>query len=133
MNKLLLVIAILLASVGVLPADETNPSILWNFGSFNILVPFKIVDAVYLWDFVGKKSMIGAETPIASYKRLQFVAGGVTSIDGQGTPFVGMHLLLVNPAENWIPLSSFKPGLFGGRDFNQDAWVFGVKASVNLF
>ena len=132
MKKILLSIACLCLFVETVLAED-NPTIFFDFGQFHVYVPLKTVNAVGLWDFVGKRSLLGAETPIAGYKRFEFVTGGITSMDGHGTPFIGADFVVSNPAENWIPLSSFRPGLYGGRDFRNDAWIFGLKASIGLF
>ena len=128
MKKLLLIVVLLLASVSA-KADE----IAVNFGPVNLLVPFSSVDAVYQYDAVGKTSLVGAETPILSVWKLRFTGGAVTSIDGEGTPFIGANLAISNPAENYVPLVDVKPGLFVGRNFRTNEWIAGLKASINIF
>lgn len=110
-----------------------NPSILADFGSVKVYVPLTSIDTVYMWDLTTKTSLVGGETPFASWKSLQITAGAVTSLDGQGTPFVGARLELTNPTEAWVPLAAIHPGLFAGRDFRNNAWIYGLKASINVF
>lgn len=129
MKKLLLALALILAPLSL----KAESKLFTNFGGLNIYIPLTQVDVIYQYDFVGKRSLVGGETNIASWKQLTFTGGAVTSVDGQGSPFLGMHLSLTNPAESFIPLANVHPGLFGGRDFHQNAWIFGIKASVNVF
>lgn len=136
MKKLIVAVFFFVTAIGAVRADEpvqVSDRILWDWGTFKVFVPFKTINAVGLWDFVAKRSMVGGETPVAALNKLQFVAGGVTSLDGQGTPFVGVHFRVLNPTENFVPLASFSPGIFAGRNFRDNAWVFGIKASIGLF
>lgn len=133
MKKHLCALAVLLASAGAVRADETNPKIWFSLGSLQVNVPFKTINGVGLWDFVAKQSLAGAETPLVTWKRLEVVGGAVTSLDGAGTPFLGVHVVIPNPAENFVALSSFRPGVFAGRNFRNNDWVLGLKASVGLF
>lgn len=133
MKKLLISVAIVASSITSVKADDSK---LWfNLGSTNFFVPFKSVAAVGLWDGVSKKGLAGAETPLIQWKRLQLVGGAVTTVedDAAGTPFLGIHVAIQNPAENFIPLASFRPGLFGGYNFRSDMWLLGLKGSVGLF
>lgn len=135
MKKLLIAVAVVLASLGGARADETNSKIWFDFGAVNVYIPFRSVSAVALWDGVDKKVLAGAETPLASWKRFVVVGGAVTSVepDGAGTPFLGVHISIPNPAENYVALASFNPGIFAGRNFRSNEWVLGLKASVGLF
>lgn len=128
--KSFFVLSCLFLFAGVVKADE---KVLFDLGQVRFFVPFTSVDSTYMWDFVGKQSLVGGETPLASWKALQFTGGAVTSLEGQGTPFLGARLNLMNPAENWVPLASVRPGLFVARDFRNNAWDFGVKFALNVF
>lgn len=132
--KMMLMIVTFLSISAIAKADPTDK--IWlNFGSMNVYVPFGTVNAVGLWDGVSKRGMAGAETPLASWKNLQFVGGAVTTIEDSlaGTPFIGFNVAIPNPAENYVALASFKPGIFAGRNFRDNTWVLGLKASVGLF
>ena len=131
MKKSLLALCLFCGMAGVAHADD--PTIFWSFGKLNVLVPFSDVSAVYLWDFVGQRSLLGAETPVLSAWKIQVTAGGVSSLDGRGSPIVGAHLALPNPVQNYASLSGLKPGVFGGRDFNTKAWIGGIKVSQSIF
>lgn len=132
MRKLLVAFAIVAAFSVKVKADET---ILADFGSLSIHLPFSSISAVGLWDGISKRSLAGAETPLVTWKRLQLVGGAVTTIDSDsvGTPFLGVHVIVPNPAENYVALSSFHPGIFAGRNFRANEWLLGIKASVGLF
>lgn len=131
MKKLLLAFAIL-ASAAVCRADD---KIWFQLGSLDFKVPFHTVNAVGLWDGVGKQFLAGAETPLVQWKQLQFVGGAVTTLenDAAGTPYIGFHVVVANPLENFVGLSSFQPGIFGGYNFRASEWLLGLKASVGLF
>lgn len=131
MKKLLLG-AILLASCSIVQAEE---KVWFNLGSVDFNVPFASVSAVGLWDGVSNKVLAGAETPLIAWESLQITGGAVTTVesDAAGTPFLGVHVAIPNPLENFVPLASFNPGLFGGRNFRTDEWMFGIKASLGLF
>lgn len=115
------------------PAPPNEPSVYVSFGKLNILLPFSEVSAVYLYDFVNNKNLLGGETPIAQYWKLQGTVGAVISTEGKGSPFIGTHLALPNPLPNFAALSHIKPGLFGGYDFNAKAWMGGLKVSTSIF
>ena len=115
---------------------DGNPSILWDLGSVKINIPFTAVDAVALWDLRSKTGLGGGQTPIASLVPLKFnlVIGGVTSTEGVGTPYVGIEWGGVpNPTSQWFALESLHPGLFGGRNFHTNEYLYGIKASINIF
>lgn len=131
MKKLIIALAFI-CSASLAKADD---KIWFEFGSVNVYVPFKTVNAVGLWDGIAKQTLAGAETPVFAWKRLEFVGGAVTTIDSPsaGTPFIGFHLAMPNPAENFVALSTFKPGVFAGRNFRTNEYVLGLKASLGLF
>ncbi len=122
--------ALLLLTYSTAKAED---GVLANFGSVKVLVPFADLSAVYLFDGVAKQSLVGAETPLLEWKKVQFTGGAVTSVEGEGTPFVGIHVVIENPARNFVPLHDIKPGIFGGRNFNTNEWMVGFKASVSVF
>lgn len=132
MKKILLSLA-LVFSLCTLSKAEDGPKTLFDLGAVKIYIPLTSVDTSYLWDLVQKTSLVGAETPLGSWKRLTFTGGAVTSLEGQGTPFVGARLDLVNPVEPYVPVAAIHPGLFVGRDFRRNAWEYGLKFSVNVF
>lgn len=132
--KKLLFVGILFSALGIAKADDT-PTLWVSFGKLNVYVPLTQIDVVYQYDFVGKRSLIGGETPIVGYKRAIFTGGAITSIEGEGSPFLGMHFIVDNPIPTWFSktLADIQPGIFGGRDFNHNAWIFGLKVSKNIF
>lgn len=129
MKKLILAISILFVG-SVVKADS---NILFKLGTVNVLLPFADVSATYLFDGVAKQSLVGAETPLVQWHKLQLTGGAVSSVQGEGTPFVGINLIIDNPARNFVPLTGLNLGIFGGRNFNQNEWMAGVKAAVSIF
>lgn len=128
MKKMLIAALLLLA-----PLTAKAEDISFDFGSFALHVPFTTVSASSLWDFKAKRGLLGAETPLASYKRISMTGGAVTSLDGKGSPYVGIHVDLVNPAENFVSLAALHPGIFGGRDFHSGSYMVGLTLSSPLW
>lgn len=133
MKRLLLLIAVLLLWPNRPVFADDNAY--FKAGPLELNVPLKTTRASYLYDFNANLNLIGAETPIISlWKRVEGVAGVVTSLSGQGTPFVGGNILIGNLLEKWITLpADFTIGGFGGYNFNTDAPIYGLKASVRLW
>lgn len=139
MKKILSLMLVLLFSTPLFA--DTSKKIEMDFGTLKLYVPFQTVEGVGLWDFVHKQGLVGIETPLGAWKHFEFKTGAVTSISGKGIPFVGMDYSFTNPTENFIPLTSFHPGIFAGYDFNArpdergrtKPWVLGLKASVEFF
>lgn len=107
----------------------------FKIGPLSLNVPFKSARATYMFDFNAKQNLVGGETPIASiWNRVEGTAGVVTSLDGQGTPFVGGNILVGNLVQRWVTLpEDFSIGGFGGYNFNSDAPIYGIKASVQIW
>lgn len=104
-------------------------------GPLELNLPFKTTRATYLYDFKVNQNLIGAETPVVSlWDKVEGTAGVVTSLEGQGTPFVGGNILVGNLVEKWITLpADFTVGGFGGFNFRNDAPMYGLKASVKIW
>lgn len=129
--KKVLVAGLLLIGLGV--EAKAEDSILFKLGTVDVLLPFADVSAVYLFDGKSKTSLVGAETPLVGWHKLQLTGGAITSIDGAGSPFVGLNLELGNPVSNYISLSALKIGVFAGRNFNTNEYMAGVKAATSIF
>lgn len=107
----------------------------FKIGPLSLNVPFKTGMVTYLYDFNANQNLVGGETILASlWNRIEGTAGAVTSLQGQGTPFVGGNILIGNLLDRWVTLpTDFRLGGFGGYDFNADAPIYGLKASVKLW
>jgi len=115
---------------------KADPAILYDFGAVKLNVPFTQVDVVALWDIRNKQGLAGGQTPIATLvpAKIGLVAGAVTSTDGQGTPYVGLEWAGVpNPASMWFAIENLHPGIFAGRNFHTNEYIYGLKASVSIF
>lgn len=133
MKKLyILAVLCVLGGVSFTHADDTA---FFKFGPLELNIPFKTAAVTYLYDFNAKKNLVGGETPIVTlWQRLEGTVGAVTSLEGQGAPFVGGNILLGNVLARYIALpEDLKVGGFGGWDFNQDAPIYGLKASYKLW
>lgn len=136
--KKLLIAALLLSAVGVAKADTTNATIYVNLGALKLYLPVASgLDTSYLWDLNNKRSLVGGETPVATYKNFTLVAGGVTSLDGQGAPFARVYYSLSNPVSNfWEALNKVNLGAFAGKDFSiggKASYIYGLGASYKLW
>ena len=60
------------------------------------------------------------------------MAGAVTSVDGEGTPYLGANIDVPNPVK-MVELGIVKPGIFAGYNFRDKTALFGIKAAINLF
>lgn len=125
--------------VAPVPATAPASSIYFQTGPLSLTVPFENVSVVYLYDVVSKQSLVGGETPIAALKNksgtfgVVATIGAVTSMSGQGNPFIGGNLMLPNPAPNFVWLGQIQPGFFGGYSPNGKHVMAGFKASINIF
>lgn len=113
-------------------ADETA---FYKAGPLELYIPMKTAQVTYLYDFNANQNLVGGETPIASmWNRVEGTVGVVTSLEGQGTPFVGGDLLLGNVLDRWVALPpELKIGGFGGWNFHSETPIYGLKASYKLW
>lgn len=141
MKKLLAILCLFCGIQGVAHADDTA---FFKLGPLALNVPFKSVSVTYLFDFHANESLVGGETPIASLfdnpateafdPRIEGVVGAVTSLQGQGTPFVGGNILVGNLVDKWVSLpSDLKIGGYGGWNFHTEAPIYGLKASIAIW
>lgn len=100
---------------------------------FKGYVPGVQVSVISLFDFINKRPLVGAETPIFALSRVQFTGGAVTSIAGEGSPFIGGHLLIPNPAPSIVFLNDLELGGWGGRDFNEGRYMAGLKIGKQIW
>ena len=133
MRKLFIAIAVLCASP-IRPAFADDNAY-FKAGPLELNIPFKTAAVTYMYDFKAHQSLVGGETPIATlWGRVEGTVGAVTSLDGQGTPFVGGNVLIGNLIEKWVTLpSDFKIGGFGGWNFHSEAPIYGLKTSMRIW
>ena len=131
MKKLLLALAVVFVA-SVARADDNA---FFKIGPLSLNIPFKTGAVTYMYDFKAKQNLVGGETTIATlWDRLEGTIGAVTSLDGQGAPFVGGNVILGNLLERWVSLpTDLKVGAFGGYDFNAEHEIYGLKASYKLW
>ena len=114
-------------------APVNNPKLWIDTPYFKGYIPGVQVSVISLFDFVNSRPLVGAETPLFAVKRVQFTAGGVTSIDGIGSPYIGGHLLIPNPTPSLVFLNDLELGGFGGRDFHEGKYMAGVKIGKQIW
>lgn len=130
MKKLLSVC--LLCMAGFAFADDPA---FFKIGPLELNIPFKTTRVVYLFDFGAKANLVGGETPLLTlWNKVEGDVGAVTSVQGQGTPFVGGNVLIGNLLDKWVTLpTDFSVGFFGGYDFHTKAPIYGPKASLKIW
>lgn len=141
MKKLIVSLAILgslVFSYKTAKADTSNATIYVNLGAVKFYLPVASgANATYLWDFNNKKSLVGTETPVVSYKQFTLTGGAVTTLDGQGAPFARVYYTIPNPLDAFTTaFNDYHLGAFGGRDFTvggKSAWIYGIAASKTLW
>lgn len=128
-----LVLALLLGCVGIGYAEDVPAY--FKAGPLELNIPLKTVKATYLYDFNADQNLVGGESPfITLWNRIEGVGGAVTSLEGQGTPFVGGNILIGNLLDRYITLpGDFSIGGFGGWNFRTDAAIYGLKASTKIW
>jgi hypothetical protein len=104
-------------------------------GPLGLHIPFKSARVTYLYDFHANQNLVGGETPIADmWNRVEGTVGVITSLEGQGTPFIGGNILIGNLLEKWLTLPpDLLVGGYGGYNFNSEAPIYGLKASIRLW
>jgi hypothetical protein len=130
--KKLLIAVVLLAGLGIAHADDNA---FFKVGPLSLNIPLKTARVTYLYDFNANQNLVGGETPFASlWDRVEGTVGAVTSLEGQGTPFVGGNVLLGNLLEKYVSLpADLTIGGFGGYNFNSEAPIYGIKAGMKLW
>jgi hypothetical protein len=134
MKKLLFVLAVCCLAVGPRPAFADDNAF-FKVGPLSLNIPFKTANVVYMYDFHANQNLVGGETVIATvWNRVEGTVGAVTSLQGQGTPFVGGNILIGNLVDKYITLPpDFKIGGFGGFNFQTNAPIYGLKASIKIW
>lgn len=115
------------------PATSGTSSIYYHIGALNLTIPWDNVNIVYLYDLEGKRNLVGGEAVVISLWRIQGTVGAVTSLDGNGAPFIGGNIWFDNPIPSVAILSQIKPGVFGGYSWVDGAAIFGFKAAFPIF
>lgn len=116
------------------PAFAQSTDAYFEIGPLALTIPLRTADLAYLYDFRRGQNLVGADTPVFRlWNRFSGVIGAVTSLDGQGTPYVGGDLELGETLGNLTSLGPVKIGGWGGYNFRNDEAVGGLKASVKLW
>lgn len=132
MKKLLVLCACLLCWAGLSYADD---SAYFKAGPLELNIPLKTTRATYIYDFKGKQNLVGGESPFLTlWGKVEGTIGAVTSLEAQGTPFVGGNVLIGNVLDRWVTLpTDFSIGAVGGWNFNAEQALYGLKASVKVW
>ena len=129
LKRIVLTVCSLMMLAGIAMGDTT----LYTLGPLSLHLPMSNGRVTYAYDGVAKQNVVGAETVVLTGYKLEGTAGALTSIQGSGTPFLGLNLNVPNPVANQFNLGDIKPGILGGYNFNTHSFLIGPKFSVNLF
>lgn len=132
--KRLLILAVMAAALWpVKPAFADDAY--FKAGPLELSIPFKSARATYMYDFNAHQNLVGGETPFVSlWNRIEGTIGVVTSLEGQGTPFVGGNILIGNVLDKYLSLPpDLTVGGFGGWNFRTEQPTYGLKASVKIW
>jgi len=130
--KKLAIAMCLLCWAGMVYADENA---YFKAGPLELNIPLKVARATYMYDAKAKQNLVGAESPFATlWGKVEGTMGAVTSLEGQGTPFVGGNILIGNLLDKYVTLpAEFSIGGFGGFNFHSEMPMYGLKASVKIW
>jgi len=130
MKKLLFAMLVAVMCAGVAKAEEGG-IYLKLFGA-NFTYPLSNLSAISLYDFSKGQGLIGGETSILNYKRINLNVGAISSLQADGTGFVSIDYDWASIITN-LPPNFAKLGLWYGRNFISDENLYGIKASAPLW
>jgi hypothetical protein len=136
MKKIVLAVLALVMYSGVSMADDANAIVKW--GKFEINMPLKNLKVIPgLYDFWQGQGLVGAETQLMAFGKLNLNGGVVTSFIGNGTPFVSLDSNMTEIFPNLLafvkPSESLYLGPWIGYDFELGDWRAGIKSSIKLW
>lgn len=134
-SPLFIIVVAFMALFAVVLKAHADDTAYFSYGPLSLNVPFKTARATYLYDFHAKQNLVGGETPVVTlWNRVEGTGGVVTSLQGQGTPFVGGNIIIGNLLDKYVTLpTDFLIGGFGGWNFNAKAPIYGLKASMKIW
>jgi hypothetical protein len=111
------------------PIAKAEVDAYFRLGKLELTIPIKNnLQVVSLYDIWKGEGLIGGETSIASYGKLNASVGAVSSFLGHGTPYVSIDydFGMLDPELAYI-------GIWAGRDFESEEWRVGLKSSTKLW
>jgi hypothetical protein len=131
MKKLLLTLLIVMGlGGGVVFAEEGG--IYFKAGTFELTYPLSNLSAISLYDVWTGQGLIGGETQVAKWLRLNLNVGVITSMQADGCGFVSLDYDWAEMIPN-LPPKFAKLGIFYGRDFKRSENRAGVKAALPIW
>src|SRR5260370_10805192 len=127
-----LIVACLLCWAGLAWSYDTT---YFSYGPISLNIPLKTTSVVYLYDFHQRQNLVGGETPvITGWNRVEGTVGGITSLQGAGTPFIGGKVLIGNVLHKYLTLPmDLKLGGLRGWNFRLQDAIYGLKTSIKLW
>ncbi|MCK9583172.1 MAG: hypothetical protein M0Q46_06150 [Endomicrobiales bacterium] len=131
--KKLLVLLMLFGFVGVVSATELSNGAYFKLGQIEFTYPLANTSAIALYDFQTAEGLLGAETKLVSWQRLNLNFGAVTSFKENGMPFLSLDFDWAGIVGNLSDTKLAKFGIWAGHDFKLNENHTGIKASVPLW
>jgi len=127
-----LLVALCLVGCLILPVMAEDGGIYFKAGALEFTYPLSNLSAISLYDFWYGEGLLGGETRVAKWLRLNVNVGVITSFRANGTGFVSLDYDWAELIPT-VPASLAKLGIWYGRDFKNSENRAGVKASVPLW
>lgn len=131
MKKILMAV-FTLSSIAICRADNFCT----DWGQFNLCLPITTgIDTAYGYDLKGKQSQGLADTSFGKWNvpvlnsSIDFRFGGVISEYEKASPYLGLNYGMINPLSQIVDVS---PGIYGGKNFNDGSYFWGIKASIQF-
>lgn len=130
-----LITAILVAMsvfCGTVSAQE-GAGAYFKWGGIEFTYPLANASAIALYDLARGNGLMGAETRLVSWKRLNLNGGAVTSFQANGMPFASLDFDWAGIIANVSETKLAKVGIWYGHDFATNDNHYGIKASVSMW
>lgn len=103
-------------------------SLTYSIGDLKLVLPGQNAEVVYLYDIINAQGLGGAETVFVEYKSIQGSFGAISDADFNGTAFLGIRTVITESGNDL-----FHVGVWVGRDYRDNLYRAGIKASVPLW
>lgn len=129
---------LLLVSAIALPSLAKADPLCTDWGlNLNLCLPLSSLQGAYGYNLNAKEkgSQALLETTVVTIKdRIAITFGGAKTSGEAMAPYVSATYGIANPIkQEGNPLSWIRPGVYGGKNFNSREWIYGLKASVDVF
>jgi len=127
-----LVVMFLGALTSIVLADDTA-SAYFKIGQAEFVYPLSNASVISLYDYWKGEGLIGAESSLVKYQRLNLNFGAVTSFIANGMPFVSLDFDWCGLITNSSQTKLARVGIWFGKDFKNNDNRAGIKASIPVW